>query len=74
MGVPFSPLDVKMPFVEVKVPQFPESVPEGILLNWRKRPGQEVELNEILVDIETDKFILEFPAPATGVLAEIIKN
>ncbi|GGT30677.1 hypothetical protein GCM10010176_089120 [Nonomuraea spiralis] len=44
------------------------------MLNWRKRPGQEVELNDILVDIETDKFILEFPTPATGVLAGIIKN
>jgi len=58
----------------VKVPQLSESVAEATLLQWRKKPGQAVELDEILVEIETDKVVLEVPAPAAGVLAQIIKN
>jgi 2-oxoglutarate dehydrogenase E2 component (dihydrolipoamide succinyltransferase) len=63
-----------MAIVEVKVPQLSESVAEGRLLQWRKRPGEAVEMDEILVEIETDKVVLEVPAPASGVLAQLIKN
>src|SRR6478752_3230605 len=63
-----------MSLIEVKVPQLSESVAEATLLQWRKKPGQAVELDEILVEIETDKVVLEVPAPAAGVLAQIIKN
>ncbi|MEO6032927.1 MAG: biotin/lipoyl-containing protein, partial [Burkholderiaceae bacterium] len=63
-----------MPIVEVKVPQLSESVAEATLLQWKKRPGEKVELDEILVEIETDKVVLEVPAPAAGVLAQLVKN
>ena len=63
-----------MAIVEVKVPQLSESVAEATLLQWKKRPGERVELDEILVEIETDKVVLEVPAPAAGVLAQLIKN
>jgi 2-oxoglutarate dehydrogenase E2 component (dihydrolipoamide succinyltransferase) len=64
----------KMSVIEVKVPQLSESVAEATLLQWKKKPGQAVALDEILVEIETDKVVLEVPAPAAGVLAQIIKN
>src|SRR5450631_3173174 len=64
----------KMALIEVKVPQLSESVAEATLLQWRKKPGQAVEIDEILVEIETDKVVLEVPAPAAGVLAQVIKN
>jgi 2-oxoglutarate dehydrogenase E2 component (dihydrolipoamide succinyltransferase) len=63
-----------MALIEVKVPQLSESVAEATLLQWKKKPGQAVEIDEILVEIETDKVVLEVPAPAAGVLAQIIKN
>jgi 2-oxoglutarate dehydrogenase E2 component (dihydrolipoamide succinyltransferase) len=63
-----------MPIVEVKVPQLSESVAEATLLQWKKRPGEKVEMDEILVEIETDKVVLEVPAPAAGVLAQLVKN
>ena len=63
-----------MAIVEVKVPQLSESVAEATLLQWKKRPGEAVEMDEILVEIETDKVVLEVPAPASGVLAQLIKN
>ena len=63
-----------MAIVEVKVPQLSESVAEATLLQWRKRPGERVEIDEILVEIETDKVVLEVPAPAAGVLAQLVKN
>jgi 2-oxoglutarate dehydrogenase E2 component (dihydrolipoamide succinyltransferase) len=63
-----------MALIEVKVPQLSESVAEATLLQWKKKPGQAVEMDEILVEIETDKVVLEVPAPAAGVLAQIIKN
>ena len=63
-----------MALIEVKVPQLSESVAEATLLQWKKKPGQAVELDEILVEIETDKVVLEVPAPAAGVLAQIVKN
>ncbi len=63
-----------MSVIEVKVPQLSESVAEATLLQWKKKPGQAVALDEILVEIETDKVVLEVPAPAAGVLAQVIKN
>ncbi len=63
-----------MAIVEVKVPQLSESVAEATLLTWKKQPGQAVAIDEILVEIETDKVVLEVPAPAAGVLAELVKN
>ena len=63
-----------MAIVEVKVPQLSESVAEATLLQWKKRPGEMVEMDEILVEIETDKVVLEVPAPAGGVLAQLVKN
>ena len=63
-----------MAIVEVKVPQLSESVAEATLLQWKKRPGEAVEMDEILVEIETDKVVLEVPAPVSGVLAQLVKN
>ncbi|MFN3375305.1 MAG: 2-oxoglutarate dehydrogenase complex dihydrolipoyllysine-residue succinyltransferase [Burkholderiaceae bacterium] len=59
-----------MAIVEVKVPQLSESVAEATLLQWKKKPGEAVAIDEILIEIETDKVVLEVPAPAAGVLAE----
>ena len=58
-----------MAIIEVKVPQLSESVAEATLLQWKKQPGEAVALDEILIEIETDKVVLEVPAPAAGVLA-----
>jgi 2-oxoglutarate dehydrogenase E2 component (dihydrolipoamide succinyltransferase) len=63
-----------MAIVEVKVPQLSESVAEATLLQWKKKPGEAVAIDEILIEIETDKVVLEVPAPAAGVLAQIVKN
>ncbi|HRP27848.1 MAG TPA: 2-oxoglutarate dehydrogenase complex dihydrolipoyllysine-residue succinyltransferase [Burkholderiaceae bacterium] len=63
-----------MAIVEVKVPELSESVAEATLLAWKKQPGQAVEMDEILIEIETDKVVLEVPAPVAGVLAKIVKN
>jgi 2-oxoglutarate dehydrogenase E2 component (dihydrolipoamide succinyltransferase) len=60
--------------VEVKVPQLSESVAEATLLQWKKKPGEAVALDEILIEIETDKVVLEVPAPSAGVLAQIVKD
>ncbi|MBA3564727.1 MAG: 2-oxoglutarate dehydrogenase complex dihydrolipoyllysine-residue succinyltransferase [Gammaproteobacteria bacterium] len=57
--------------IEVKVPQLPESVADATLVAWHKAPGDAVERDENLVDLETDKVVLEVPAPASGVLKEI---
>jgi 2-oxoglutarate dehydrogenase E2 component (dihydrolipoamide succinyltransferase) len=57
---------------ELKVPEFPESVADGTILNWNKQPGDAVKRDESLVDIETDKVVFEVPAPADGVLEEIL--
>lgn len=62
-----------MALVEVKVPQLSESVAEATLLQWKKKPGEAVKIDEILIEVETDKVVLEVPAPAAGVLGEIIK-
>jgi len=63
-----------MAIVEVKCPQLSESVAEATLLQWKKRPGERVEMDEILVEIETDKVVLEVPAPAAGVMVQLVKN
>ncbi|MBP6404406.1 MAG: 2-oxoglutarate dehydrogenase complex dihydrolipoyllysine-residue succinyltransferase [Proteobacteria bacterium] len=61
-----------MAIVEVKVPQLSESVAEATMLQWKKKAGEAVAVDEILIEIETDKVVLEVPAPAAGVLAEIL--
>jgi len=61
-----------MSIVEVKVPQFSESVSEGTMIAWKKKAGEAVSQDETLIEIETDKVVLEVPAPASGVLAEIV--
>ncbi|MEM5437287.1 2-oxoglutarate dehydrogenase complex dihydrolipoyllysine-residue succinyltransferase [Paraburkholderia diazotrophica] len=63
-----------MAIVEVKVPQLSESVSEATMLQWKKKPGEAVAQDEILIEIETDKVVLEVPAPSAGVLAQVIKN
>ena len=63
-----------MSIVEVKVPQLSESVAEATLLVWKKKPGEAVQMDEILVEIETDKVVLEVPAPASGVMSKYVKN
>ena len=60
--------------VEVKVPQLSESVAEATLLSWHKKQGEAVKRDENLIDIETDKVVLELPAPADGVLVSITKG
>jgi 2-oxoglutarate dehydrogenase E2 component (dihydrolipoamide succinyltransferase) len=61
-----------MAIVDVKVPQLSESVAEATLLVWKKKAGEAVAIDEILVEIETDKVVLEVPAPSAGVLAELV--
>jgi 2-oxoglutarate dehydrogenase E2 component (dihydrolipoamide succinyltransferase) len=61
-----------MAIVEVKVPQLSESVAEATLLQWKKKAGEAVAQDEILIEIETDKVVMEVPAPSAGVLAEIV--
>ncbi len=61
-----------MSIVEVKVPQLSESVAEATMLQWKKKVGDTVEMDEILIEIETDKVVLEVPAPAAGVLSELL--
>jgi 2-oxoglutarate dehydrogenase E2 component (dihydrolipoamide succinyltransferase) len=61
-----------MAIVEVKVPQLSESVAEATMLQWKKKVGDSVAADEILIEIETDKVVLEVPAPSAGVLSEIL--
>ena len=61
-----------MAIVEVKVPQLSESVAEATMLQWKKKVGDAVAVDEILIDVETDKVVLEVPAPSAGVLVEIL--
>lgn len=63
-----------MSIIEVKVPQLSESVSEATLLTWHKKVGETVKEDESLIDIETDKVVLELPAPQSGVLIKIIKG
>ncbi len=61
-----------MALFDVKVPQLSESVAEATLLQWKKKPGEAVAQDEILIEIETDKVILEVPTPSAGVLSEVL--
>jgi len=63
-----------MAIIEVKVPQLSESVAEATLLDWHKQEGEPVARDENLIDIETDKVVLELPAPADGVLIKILRK
>jgi 2-oxoglutarate dehydrogenase E2 component (dihydrolipoamide succinyltransferase) len=63
-----------MAITDVVVPQLSESVSEATLLTWKKKPGEAVQADEILIEVETDKVVLEVPAPASGVLSEIVKG
>ena len=60
--------------IEIKAPTFPESVADGTVATWHKQPGEAVSRDELIVDIETDKVVLEVVAPADGSIAEIIKG
>lgn len=60
--------------IEVLVPNLPESVSDATLITWHKQPGDTVIKNENLVDLETDKVVLEVPAPESGILGKILKN
>ncbi|MBU2098174.1 MAG: 2-oxoglutarate dehydrogenase complex dihydrolipoyllysine-residue succinyltransferase [Gammaproteobacteria bacterium] len=60
--------------IEIKAPQLPESVPDGTIASWHKKPGETVKRDELLVDIETDKVVIEVVSPADGVLEKIMKN
>ncbi|MBT9506968.1 2-oxoglutarate dehydrogenase complex dihydrolipoyllysine-residue succinyltransferase [Rhodoferax sp.] len=61
-----------MAIVEVKVPQLSESVAEATMLQWKKKVGDAIAIDEILIEIETDKVVMEVPAPAAGILAELV--
>lgn len=58
---------------DINSPQFPESVEEGSVATWHKQPGDAIARDELIVDIETDKTVLEVLATADGVMGEIIK-
>src|SRR4030088_3129715 len=60
--------------IEIKVPQLSESVAEATLLAWHKKVGEAVSRDENLIDIETDKVVLELPAPVAGTIVQIIKG
>ncbi len=60
--------------IELKAPQLPESVPDGTIATWYKKVGESVSRDELLVDIETDKVVIEVVAPNDGTLSEILKN
>ena len=60
--------------IDVKVPVLAESIPDATLLEWRKQPGDAVDKDEILIELETDKVVLEVPAPVTGVLVEVLRQ
>jgi 2-oxoglutarate dehydrogenase E2 component (dihydrolipoamide succinyltransferase) len=60
--------------IDIKAPQFPESVADGSVAAWHKKVGDKVTRDEVLADIETDKVVLEVVAPADGVLTQIIKG
>jgi len=59
---------------EIKAPTFPESVQDGTIVTWHKQVGEAVSRDELLVEVETDKVVLEVVAPADGTVAEIVKG
>ena len=60
--------------IDVKIPQLPESVPDATLLDWTRQPGEAIDKDEILIELETDKIVLEVSAPEAGVITEILKQ
>ncbi|MGV6474442.1 dihydrolipoyllysine-residue succinyltransferase [Azotobacter vinelandii] len=60
--------------IDIKAPTFPESIADGTVATWHKKPGEAVKRDELIVDIETDKVVMEVLAEADGVIAEIVKN
>jgi 2-oxoglutarate dehydrogenase E2 component (dihydrolipoamide succinyltransferase) len=60
--------------IDIKVPPMGESISEATVAGWRKKPGEQVNTGDILVELETDKVTMEVPAPASGVLSKIVKN
>lgn len=60
--------------IEIKAPAFPESVADGTIATWHKKPGEAVQRDELIVDVETDKVVLEIVAPADGIIKEILKQ
>lgn len=60
--------------IEIKVPDLPESVADATIATWHKQPGDQVERDEVIVDIETDKVVLEVPAPEAGILESILED
>ena len=60
--------------VEIKVPTLPESVADALIVTWHKKPGDAVSRDDVLVDIETDKVVLEVPASESGVMGEIVEQ
>nr|P20708.2 RecName: Full=Dihydrolipoyllysine-residue succinyltransferase component of 2-oxoglutarate dehydrogenase complex; AltName: Full=2-oxoglutarate dehydrogenase complex component E2; Short=OGDC-E2; AltName: Full=Dihydrolipoamide succinyltransferase component of 2-oxoglutarate dehydrogenase complex [Azotobacter vinelandii]CAA36678.1 succinyltransferase [Azotobacter vinelandii] len=60
--------------IDIKAPTFPESIADGTVATWHKKPGEPVKRDELIVDIETDKVVMEVLAEADGVIAEIVKN
>src|SRR5690606_37318464 len=60
--------------IEIKALTYPESVADGTVATWHKKPGEPVQRDELLVDIETDKVVLEVVAPAVGTLKTVFKN
>ena len=60
--------------IEIKTPTFPESVADGTVATWHIKPGEPIQRDELLVDIETDKVVLEVVAPADGTMKEVFKE
>jgi len=60
--------------IDINVPSFPESVADGSVISWHKKPGEQVTRDEVLAEIETDKVVFEVPAPEDGVLSEVIED
>ena len=60
--------------VDIKVPTFAESISEGALLDWNHQPGDAIAADETLIEIETDKVVLEVPSPCAGILKEIVRE
>jgi 2-oxoglutarate dehydrogenase E2 component (dihydrolipoamide succinyltransferase) len=65
-------MEVSLMTIDIVTPTFPESIQEGTIAKWHKRPGEPVARDEVLVDVETDKVVVEVVAPADGSLAEIL--
>ena len=58
--------------IDIKSPQFPESIFEGTLSSWLKKEGQEIKQDEVLAEIETDKVVIEVTAPSDGVMGKVL--